>query len=293
MAFASEAPTPNVRIAPLPKLLSAILIYATGVNGLDSTGNWVQSQDCGMCPWLWLGSFRAFEWMIHEITPQIPPLVVKGKKANTYININTVNSPRSLKGFLGEKEIESWILQGSDSKWCESTGQDRQHLAPAKGLQKGRLKTPPVNLRAPEHLKFSRYCQWELQIMAGRFSHAPEALPERGITARKGHPHHGQHQRDSAWWDESWDQRRVPGLLDRHLHKDPESRNSYLKVIFVLAAWDSSLVSIITSSRALVHINHLKTYDTSHDCYILVHFSHCRRIKKEPEDSHIIISIKP
>lgn len=104
-----------------------------------------------------------------------------------------------MKGFLGEKEREGWILHRSDSKRCESTGQDRQCLAPAEGLQKGRLKTPPVNLRVPENLKFSRYHQWELQIMAGRFSTPPAALPERGITElRKGHPHHGQDQRDSA-----------------------------------------------------------------------------------------------
>lgn len=37
-----------------------------------------------MRPWLWLGFFHAFEWMIHEITPQIPSLVVKGKEINTY-----------------------------------------------------------------------------------------------------------------------------------------------------------------------------------------------------------------
>lgn len=60
---------------------------------------------------------------------------------------------------------------------------------------KGEPKTPLVNLRVPENLKFSRYCQQELQITAGRFSAAP--------ALRKGHPHHGRDQRDSARWDES------------------------------------------------------------------------------------------
>lgn len=197
----------------------------------------------------------------------------KERKQTRTLNTNIKNSPRSLKGFLGEKEREGWILHRSDMKRCESTDQDRQCLAPAAGLQKGRLKTPLVNLRSLKTWSFpgttsGSHKSWQ----AG--SVLLQQLSQREEEQRRGRviPTTARDQRDSAWWDESWDQRRISELLDRHLHRDPECKNSYLKVIFVLAAWDSSLVSIITSSRALVYINHLKTYGTSHDCYIFGSF---------------------
>lgn len=196
-----------------------------------------------------------------------------------------------MKGFLREKKREVWILHRSDSQQCESMGQD--------GAVPGTGRRPRVEETKKPSSKSESF--WKLEVfqvlsMEGtnhgrQVQRSSSTLPERGITVpRKGHPHHGWDQRDSAGWDESWDQRKIPGLLDRHLHREPDSRNSYF---FVLVAWDSSLVSIITSSRALVHINHLKTYGTSNDCSILVSFSYCRIVKKEPEDSHIIISIKP
>lgn len=54
-----------------------------------------------MCPWLWLGFSPEFKWMIHEITPQIPSLVVKGKKTNTYVKYKSNQFSKILERFPG------------------------------------------------------------------------------------------------------------------------------------------------------------------------------------------------
>lgn len=137
--------------------------------------------------------------MIHEITPKVPPLVAKGKKINTYMKYINNKFTKILERFPGG---EGKRRVGIAQERQQAMGKHRPGQAvpgTSRRATKGEAKTPLVNLRAPENLKFSRYHQRELQTTAGRFSAPAAALPERGITVpRKGHPHHGRDQRDSA-----------------------------------------------------------------------------------------------